>query len=144
MKTCFKCQQLLPITEFYKHPAMGDGHLGKCKECNKKDVRENRAKRRDQYAEYERIRTQDEHRKQMAVQYQRNLRANHPEKYRARQMIGNATKIGKLERKPCEFCGNPKSQAHHHDYSKPLDVVWLCCPCHVQRHKEMKQQGLKP
>jgi hypothetical protein len=29
--------------------------------------------------------------------------------------------------------------AHHDDYDKPLDVMWLCQPCHKQRHKELKQ-----
>ena len=37
-KTCFKCGRTLPITEFYAHPRMGDGHLNKCKDCTKHDV----------------------------------------------------------------------------------------------------------
>ena len=37
-KICFKCSQIKPLTDYYKHPQMGDGHLGKCKECTKKDV----------------------------------------------------------------------------------------------------------
>ena len=37
MKVCFKCSIEKPLTEYYKHKQMNDGHLGKCKDCTKKD-----------------------------------------------------------------------------------------------------------
>lgn len=33
---------------------------------------------------------------------------------------------GKIERLPCEICGSPDSEMVHEDYSKPLEVRWLC------------------
>lgn len=57
-----------------------------------------------------------------------------PVKLRARSLASAAVKAGRLIRKPCERCGEQKSQKHHPDYSKPLDVVWLCRPCHEIEH----------
>ena len=43
-------------------------------------------------------------------------------------------KRGKLEKQPCEKCGEVNSQMHHPDYSEPLRVVWLCRHCHLKEH----------
>ena len=41
MKKCFKCGLEKELTQFYKHKEMSDGHLNKCKECTKKDTKDN-------------------------------------------------------------------------------------------------------
>ncbi len=47
-------------------------------------------------------------------------------KNRARVKVARALKDGTLEKEPCYECGSEIVQAHHDDYSKPLDVRWLC------------------
>ena len=54
----------------------------------------------------------------------------YPEKDRARRAVKHAVKSGKLVKTPCELCGNEKVVAHHDDYSKPLEVRWVCRHCH--------------
>jgi hypothetical protein len=53
-----------------------------------------------------------------------------PEKYKARSIINNAIAAGKITRQPCEVCGDPNTEAHHDDYSKPFDVRHLCTRHH--------------
>ncbi|MBX4188447.1 MAG: hypothetical protein KW793_04960 [Candidatus Doudnabacteria bacterium] len=60
--------------------------------------------------------------------------ANNPEKKKAHYKVWYAVKVGKLLRKPCEVCGLKKVHAHHEDYSRPLDVRWLCPSHHQLEH----------
>lgn len=50
-------------------------------------------------------------------------------KDRAREAVYRALRSGKLKRRACG-CGATDVQAHHRDYSKPLEVEWYCRPCH--------------
>lgn len=58
------------------------------------------------------------------------------EKCNDRNSVQYALRTGKLKRLPCEGCGNPKTHAHHGDYSKRLDVKWLCVVCHKKEHRK--------
>jgi len=53
---------------------------------------------------------------------------------RAHKSVMRAVRRGLISRKPCEECGDPKSEGHHEDYSKPLEVIWLCRTHHRRRH----------
>lgn len=48
--------------------------------------------------------------------------------------IATEIKAGRLIKQPCSKCLNPIAQAHHEDYTKPLDIVWLCSKCHSLTH----------
>jgi hypothetical protein len=139
-KCCFKCGETKPRAEFYRHPEMGDGLLGKCKSCAKKDVMEHRAKNLPTVKAYDRWRRRGRPRTRAcqggAARSKREFRANNPEKYRAHTLVNNAVRDGRLVRATqCETCGRPdRLHAHHEDYSRPFDVKWLCPPCHGRQH----------
>lgn len=134
MKTCFKCKIAKPRSEFYAHPQMADGLIGKCKACTKADVKANYIANYDHYQAYERKREQQPERRLKLFKYLRTMREVHPEHNRARQLVNYHIRAGKLVKKPCEFCGSTKVEAHHDDYSKPLDVRWLCHRHHRMVH----------
>lgn len=71
---------------------------------------------------------------------QRDASPEGRQKYLARKAVEYAVKTGRLERQPCERCGAEKAQAHHEDYGKPLDVMWLCPKDHKARHREIRQK----
>ena len=72
------------------------------------------------------------------MRYKRRDKARHPEHHAAREKVRRAIRSGKLVKLPCENCGEQKSTGHHEDYSKPLDVIWLCRPCHDAEHAKEK------
>lgn len=137
MKRCFKCGVEKDINEFYKHPAMDDGHLGKCKECTKIDVKTRYYKRIDFIKKYESNRCRTPKRKAKALEYQKTKRQKNPDKYKSHSLVTNAIRDGRLKKMPCEICGSTESEAHHDDYSKPLDVRWLCFKHHRKHHGQL-------
>lgn len=133
-KECKKCKGLKPLTDFYKHKQMADGHLNVCKECVKQQVRKHR-RENDSVREYDRRRYHENtDRRKKTSESAKRFRQNNPEKYKAQTMVGNALRDGKLHKQPCEICGDINVHAHHHDYFKPLDVIWLCAKHHQRLH----------
>lgn len=130
MKTCFKCGIAKPRSEFYRHAMTGDGLLGKCKDCTKKDVHQRYIEHKEKCQEYERVRNKSPTRKAQKLRYAKNRRKKHPEKEVAHRKVAYAVRNGTLKKTPCIHCGDPKVEGHHRDYFKPLDVVWVCRKCH--------------
>ena len=152
-KACFKCGETKLLGEFYRHPQMKDGRLNKCKECTKRDVNTNRSEKLEKYIAYDRKRNKDPKRKEQISASTKRQKAADPEGFRrrvnaaarrytarnrdkkkARSVVGRAIRDGKLQRQPCEICGANKVKAHHDDYTKPLDVRWLCIEHHNEHH----------
>ncbi len=67
----------------------------------------------------------------------------HLDRHRARKLTSSAIRSGKLVRPAaCENCGGDWNglgiDAHHTDYTKPLEVVWLCHLCHIKADAAMR------
>lgn len=112
MKTCFKCGAEKPLKDFYRHPQMADGFLGKCKTCTKADVSAN-------WHEHAGVLRQTDG-------MRRRLKRS------AAVAVGNAVRDGRLVKAAqCHYChGTDEISAHHWNYYRPLDVTWLCARCH--------------
>ena len=66
--------------------------------------------------------------------YTKAWRARNRQAERAHYKVRYAVRVGKLIPQPCKTCGKNKSEAHHENYNRPLDVIWLCHQCHKALH----------
>lgn len=142
MKICVKCKQNRDLSRYYKRPRnKKDGLTNTCKDCY------NLKERALKEADPERFRKKDlAYRAKHKADILRKMRekgAKNRHKNRARHLLKYHIKSGKIIRKPCEVCFNQKSEGHHEDYSKPLEVIWLCRRHHARRHEELKTLGVK-
>jgi hypothetical protein len=159
MKTCFKCNESKDEEEFYRHPQMGDGRLGKCKVCTRADVEKNRQDKIDYYRMYDRERGDLPHRIAARAAYAKTAQgrealcrgknawcARNPRKKAAQWFFNNRKRIDPaFASRPCEVCGGfERVHAHHENYDEPLKVRWLCPKHHSERHKEMRRLGIVP
>lgn len=121
MKTCTKCKK--QKKEFWANQNW-------CKECfseyHKKAYKKNKAKHLEKQKQYRKTKTYKiKHRKDSRLNYKRNK-----EKVICRAKLNYAISTGKIEKKPCQVCGVLKTEAHHDDYAKPLEVKWFCTKHH--------------
>ena len=146
-KKCFKCGEVKCMSLFYKHNAMSDGHLNKCKECTKNDTKKNRIANIDYYTAYEKQRNKKPHR----VEARKKYLALNPEKLREAKLKWNKNNRHKkaahlrvkralvkgimVKKQFCEICGdNGNIEGHPPNYTEPLNVVWVCKKCHTKIH----------
>ena len=99
-------------------------------------VRRRRLKRTDKFR-----RTRNEQNAHMTPEkrnwlrvYRRGYDRVHRTKKYARLLTSLMRRFGYLLPEPCARCGNTEVIIHHLDYTKPLDILWLCRPCHVLVH----------
>lgn len=142
MKACRKCGNPRRLTSFYKHPGMPGGRVNICKFCARAAAK---LRRNDDVRAKDRERGKTPERRRRVAIYQathpettnrvkRQWRQRNPEKVAAHAAVRRAIQVGTLIKKPCRVCGEAKSNAHHADYSKPLNVDWLCSAHHAAEH----------
>ena len=132
-KMCSSCSETKDVSMFQKRSMSKDGLTAACKKClsarDKSRDSQERRKARYAYAKTERgIETRRRGRKAWE---ERN-----PDKRACHVITGNAIRRGRITNGPCSICCSTTNiEAHHNDYAKPLDVIWLCRQCHADHHK---------
>lgn len=133
-KLCGICRLHVGVGGFHKRVASIDGLSAKCKNCSMaydraRSLNPGRVAARKAYATTER-----------GIEVQRGggkrwIAAN-PTKRLAHSAVSNALRDGRLVRPPsCSACESTgRLHAHHDNYAKPLEVRWLCEPCHTAHH----------
>ncbi len=134
VKKCTLCGGFFGIDQFYKAPGCADGYASQCKTCVKARARKRNYEKAEQIRAYDRERSKLPHRRLKAAARVIARAARSPEKRAANIIVGNAVRDGRLRPMDCAFCGERKTVAHHHDYADPLNVTWLCTPCHCRFH----------
>jgi hypothetical protein len=144
-KFCNGCRTVKPLTEFRFGMRHGTRKpKSRCRECMKADERSpERRKVKYAYAKRPGGRDTPYHKRAMKARSKRWAK-KYPEKDKTKALVRKAIRTGELV-KPnrCEKCGDiplphkngqSRIEGHHADYSKPLDVTWLCSPCHLKLH----------
>lgn len=135
MKICNICNISKDNEHFYQ------GHA-RCKDCYIQLVKEHRLKNREHYVKYDNQRAKLPHRIENAKKVIARWNVNHPERRKANILLCNAVRDGRAIKQPCFVCGDLIVDGHHCDYSRPLDVVWLCKHHHKLTHAMLSDNSL--
>lgn len=136
-KVCSVCKIEKPLSEYYKYSKPADGHEYRCRKCHGAQKKRWRERNPEKAAEGHR---------RGADARKRRSRERHPEKAKARSQVAEAVRTGRIVKpEACEECGEKTEKAklhgHHRDYSKPLEVDWVCRPCHEAIHREEAEKA---
>ena len=133
IKKCNKCHKVKSISGFAVRNDRSAGYYGHCKACDRVKSRgkyhKNIVKARTRAKKYYLKNPEKFAEKSKKLVTEKNF------KYVARYLLRSAVESGKVNKLPCEVCGDKISQAHHHDYKKPLEVMWVCRKHHGEQHR---------
>ena len=98
MKNCFKCGEAKPLDQFYRHKQMKDGHLNKCKECAKRDVRLHR-RENESVRDYDKRRYHENaERRKRTAENAKKWNQKNPQGYKAHYLVSNAIRDNRLKK----------------------------------------------
>ena len=122
MKVCSECHIAKPNVEFGLRRRSPDGLQAWCRDCRR---------------EYQRSYSQNFRNPENHCEAQRRYRLRNAHKHRAHAIVRSAVKACRIFVPLwCQRCGCVTDlEAHHHDYSQPLSVEWLCSICHGLAHR---------
>lgn len=131
MKRCTKCGEEKILDAFEVHKGRTDDRGSRCKACRNKSY-----KREYAWKYVEANREKERERSRIKVKGKKTVRD--PFRQAARSALRNAVTAGMIAKpstcSQCQAIGN--IHGHHHDYSKPFDVEWLCSICHGKAHRK--------
>lgn len=142
-KHCIKCDKTKKASDFYQSPRSKDGFRTYCKSCcreNNKNYFKNLSPEKKKVMVEKAIENRKTATREQNLLWRKNWKIKerklYPEKYYARKALQRAVYNNKVTRGKCLVCGTDENiHGHHDDYSKPLDVTWLCYYHHRQLHE---------
>lgn len=140
MKTCSTCGTEKSKEEFQKRNASVDGLTASCRECLKERDATRYTKEREVRLSRSKAYLGTPEGKAAHRRATEKWREQNKLRRAAHVILGNALKYKTITRQPCWVCGE-KAEAHHPDYGRPLDVVWLCKKHHQEVHQMTCKEG---
>ena len=135
-RACSKCKEEKSLDRYDKDSSRMLGHSYVCKDCSRISHLKSYYANHDKHLAVKKS-YYNNNKKYFQVKTV-DYRKRNPEKFLAGNLLRNAVRRGEIQRKPCEECGDTKSHGHHPDYSKPLEVKWLCVKHHMQIHRKVE------
>lgn len=138
MKRCPTCGVEKAENQFHREKRRKSGLQSQCKSCQRELHIKYYARNREEIRRKARIHAASEASRVKARIRDRIRAKKHPEILGAHMMVKGALLIGLLKKPTiCEKCQSRRNlEAHHEDYSKPLEIMWLCRECHISKHRK--------
>jgi hypothetical protein len=137
MKKCSICKTEKCFSKFWRRKDRKSGYSSACKDCSNEKRYKKKIQNWEHHINVRKIWYEKNRKKQIEKQTNYNKNKADRKKIYARHQLNDAVKLGHIKRmENCQICNRKcKTEAHHADYTKPLDVIWVCKKCHIKIHK---------